>query len=75
MSRKSNDCLIAVEAELERNGIPYEVRVTRKHIHIHYANTMSVVPVSPSCSRAWLNARADVRRKLRSLGLVKEAHQ
>jgi hypothetical protein len=69
-----NECLDAVLRELERRGIRPTVHNDRKHLLVEWdlpsgGKRQYTLPTTPSDRRAWLNARAEVRRMLKRDGL------
>jgi hypothetical protein len=72
---RSQNVLKIVSAEFQRHGIKFGTSITgRSHIRLSWqvpgrARRRYVIPNSPSDGRGWLNARAAVRRMLRSDGM------
>lgn len=59
--------------ELEKAGVRHTVTWTSKHVHIHFGPELQHLHVSsatPSDWRAPINERAQIRRELRSYGLL-----
>jgi hypothetical protein len=70
---RTNPCLEAVTAELDRAGLRYAVH-SNGHVHVTWQHgelrRRVVMSATPSSSRARWNARSDVRRILRQDGLI-----
>lgn len=69
-----NDCVEAVLSELERFGLKGVVGDRGKHLEIRWQYSdgrerFQIVPSTPSDNRGALNARGDVRRRLREDGV------
>lgn len=72
---KTNPCLAAASAELDKAGVPYKVDFTATHVHIHYGHEyehLHVVAATPSDWRAPMNERSAIRRELRGYGYIGE---
>jgi hypothetical protein len=70
---RSNPCLEAVTAELDRVGVRYAISVSG-HVFVRWQHGGSmrriVVSATPSSNHARWKARGDVRRMLRRDGLI-----
>ena len=73
-----NDCLEAITSELDAAGVPYQIDMQARHVHIRYGKRrehLHVVAKTPSDWRAHKNERAAIRRDLRDLGYITDEQE